>query len=75
MPDNPRGDEKTMTAPRLKSRRPAVLLLGLASLFVILAAAAPAMGQATGSISGRITEAATGRPMAYANVTVLGTGR
>jgi outer membrane receptor for ferrienterochelin and colicin len=62
-----------MTAPRLKSRRTTGLLLGLVSLLVILVAAGPALGQTTGTISGQITDSSTGRPMGYANVTVLGT--
>jgi hypothetical protein len=62
-----------MIAPRLKSRESASAVLGVALLLVIVLAAAPAFGQATGSISGRVTDAESGAPLGYTNVSVLGT--
>lgn len=62
-----------MNAPRLKSRESAAVALGAVLVLAVMLAAAPAMGQATGSIAGKVTDAASGAPLGYTNVTVLGT--
>lgn len=62
-----------MIAPRLKSRESVSAVLGVALVLAILLVAAPAMGQATGSIAGKVTDSTTGAPLGYTNVTVLGT--
>ncbi|MBD3349093.1 MAG: TonB-dependent receptor plug domain-containing protein [Candidatus Eisenbacteria bacterium] len=62
-----------MNAPRLKSRKCAPVALGSLLVLAVLLTAAPAMGQATGTIAGRVTDASTGEPLGYTNVTVMGT--
>ena len=62
-----------MIAPRQKSRKCALVVLGAVLVMAALLVSAPAMGQATGTIAGRITDAASGAPLGYTNVTVLGT--
>lgn len=50
------------------------LVAGAASLACILAFGTPALGQGTGRIVGTVTEAATGGPIAGAQIVVDGTG-
>ncbi len=56
-------------------RVPATLLAAAAigSILVALLAAAPALGQDTGRIAGRVTDAESGRPLQFANVAIVGT--
>jgi len=63
-----------MKAARVTSRATAAVGAVVVSLLVIalLAGSAAAQGP-TGRIVGRVTDSGTGRPLAFANVTVLGT--
>lgn len=51
------------------------LLLPLALAGALASAAAPLAAQATGAVQGRVTDAATSRPIPDAQVTLVGTGR
>jgi outer membrane receptor for ferrienterochelin and colicin len=62
-----------MRRPRQKSREDLVTLVGVVAIFAVLAAAGPAFAQATGRIAGEVLDLETGKPLAFANVTVLGT--
>jgi len=62
-----------MKAPRPRSREGVLARAAIASLLLVLVAATPAMGQSTGKISGTVTDAETGAPLPFANVSVIGT--
>ncbi len=62
-----------MRRPRQKSREGLVAFMAAVGFFAVLLAASPALGQVTGRIAGQVVDAETGKPLGYANVSVLGT--
>jgi len=68
---NPRGDDETMKPPRQPFRLSASVCV-LAALLVVLSASV-VWGQATGKIAGTVTDQETGKALAWANVSIMGT--
>ena len=62
-----------MRLPRQLSRESGFACLFLLAALAVILVAAPAFGQATGRITGAVTDARNGAPLAYANVSVIGT--
>jgi outer membrane receptor for ferrienterochelin and colicin len=73
MSEDPRGDDETMRLPRRLSRESGSACLALAVALVVVLLAAPAFGQGTGRIVGKVTDSESGAPLPFANVTVIGT--
>jgi len=62
-----------MRLPRRLSRESGFACLSMLAALAVILVAAPAFGQATGRITGRVTDAKNGAPLAYANVSIIGT--
>jgi outer membrane receptor for ferrienterochelin and colicin len=73
MPDNPRGEDESMRLPRPKSRESGRARAVFALMMVVLCLSASAFGQGTGKITGKVIDQETGKPLAWTNVSVVGT--
>jgi outer membrane cobalamin receptor len=62
-----------MRLPRRLSREGGYACLAVAFTLAVVLSAAPAFGQATGRIIGTVTDASTGNPLPFANVSIIGT--
>ncbi|HYW69085.1 MAG TPA: carboxypeptidase-like regulatory domain-containing protein, partial [bacterium] len=62
-----------MRLPRRLSRENGFARLTLLVVLAAVLVAAPAFGQGTGKITGKVTDAQNGSPLPFANVSVIGT--
>ena len=62
-----------MRLPRRQSREGGFARLALLVALAVILVAAPAFGQGTGRITGKVTDAQNGAPLPFANVSIIGT--
>ncbi len=62
-----------MRLPRRLSRESGFACLTVLVALAVVLVAAPAFGQATGRITGKVTDAQNGAPLPFANVSIIGT--